>query len=273
MQYDPIKHSLGKIFNQTTWLRIFFYRLLNLLLLRSWYIKKELKKWVKNAPASVSILDAGSGFGQYVWQLSRLSENMQITGFDIKQEQIEDCNKFFSKIKLSDRIIFKQADITQIDDRDQYNLVILIDVLEHIEDDEKVLQNIWKSLKNDSILIISTPSDSVDMDHDSEHKGFIDEHVRDGYNKQDLEEKLIRAGFNNIELRYTYGKYGNIAWKLSMKYPILILNKSKLFFILLLFYYIVTFPFACLFNYMDTKTNNTTGTGLLAVAQKIRIKE
>jgi SAM-dependent methyltransferase len=269
MQYDPIKHSLGKIFNKTPWLRIFFYRLLNLLLLRAWYVRKELKKWSKNAPDNASILDAGSGFGQYVWRLSKLGKNMQITSFDIKPEQIDDCNNFFWKIKLADRVIFKQADLTQINDTDQYNLVLLIDVLEHIEDDEKVMLNICKSLKQDGVLIISTPSNLGDMeDHDSENKGFIDEHVRDGYNKQDLEEKLIRAGFSKLELRYTYGKPGNIAWKLSMKYPIVMLNESKLFFILLPLYYIITYPFAYLLNYIDTKTNNTTGTGLLVVAQK-----
>ena len=44
MQYDPIKHSLGKVFNSTPFLRKVFYRLLDLLLLRSWHIRRELKK-------------------------------------------------------------------------------------------------------------------------------------------------------------------------------------------------------------------------------------
>jgi hypothetical protein len=40
MQYDPIKKTLGTVFNKTPFLRILFYRLLDLLLLRTWHVKK-----------------------------------------------------------------------------------------------------------------------------------------------------------------------------------------------------------------------------------------
>ena len=65
MQYDPIKRSLGSVFNSTPFLRKVFYRLLDLLLLRSWHVRREVKKWAATAPKDASILDAGSGFGQY----------------------------------------------------------------------------------------------------------------------------------------------------------------------------------------------------------------
>jgi len=65
MQYDPIKRSLGSVFNSTPFLRKIFYRLLDLLLLRSWHVRREVKKWAATAPKDASILDAGSGFGQY----------------------------------------------------------------------------------------------------------------------------------------------------------------------------------------------------------------
>ena len=44
MQYDPIKRSLGTVFNKKPFLRKMFYKLLDLLLLRAWYIKREIKK-------------------------------------------------------------------------------------------------------------------------------------------------------------------------------------------------------------------------------------
>ena len=44
MQYDPIKRSLGKVFNKNPFLRKLFYQLLDLLLLRAWHIRKELRK-------------------------------------------------------------------------------------------------------------------------------------------------------------------------------------------------------------------------------------
>ena len=125
------------------------------------------------------------------------------------------------------------------------------------------------------MVLISTPSDKggSDTHHDHDHEdedahGFIDEHVRDGYNIHDIEDKLKSAGFSNIEAYYAYGKYGKISWKLSMKYPITMLNITKLFFILLPFYYIVTYPVAYILNHMDVKRNNETGTGLIVRAYK-----
>ena len=273
MRYDPVKKSLGKVFNKTPKLRIFFYRLLDLLLLRSWYVRKELKIWAKTAPLDAEILDAGSGFGQYVWRLSTIGEKWKITGFDIKPEQIEDCNNFFRKIKLNDRVIFREADLTNISESDKYNLVLSIDVMEHIAEDELVMSNLYKSLKKDGILIISTPSDQggSDAHHHDENEsvtGFIDEHVRDGYNMQDIEAKLKRAGFSHVNAKYSYGNSGHIAWKLSMKFPILMLNASKIFFIILPFYYILTYPIAFILNCIDVRTEHTKGTGLIVIAKK-----
>ncbi len=48
MQYDPIKKRLGDAFNKSPWRRKLFYRLLDLLLLRTWHVKKALRVWVKS---------------------------------------------------------------------------------------------------------------------------------------------------------------------------------------------------------------------------------
>jgi tRNA G46 methylase TrmB len=92
MQYDPIKRSLGEVFNHNPFLRKLFYRLLNLLLLRTWHIHRELKAWAKKAPANAQILDAGMGFGQYSYYMSKLFPSSTITAVDVKEEQVADCN-------------------------------------------------------------------------------------------------------------------------------------------------------------------------------------
>lgn len=271
MRYDPIKKSLGKVFNKTPFLRIVFYRLLDLLLLRTWYIKRELRSWKKNAPKDAKILDAGSGFGQYVWRLSQFGSKYQILGVDVKQEQIDDCNDFFARKKLSNRVNFQVADLVKFSDENRYDLVLSVDVMEHIKEDVKVMQNLYNSLKKGGMLLISTPSDkggSDTDDHGDEVTGFIAEHVRDGYSIEDIEEKLRSVGFTKIESRYSYGVAGNIAWRLSMKCPIMTLNKSKLFFILLPFYYIIAYPLAFILNVIDMLGNHKKGTGLIVKAIK-----
>ena len=53
-----------------------------------------------------------------------------------------------------------------------------------------------------------------------------------------------------------------------MKYPILMLGVTKLFFVILPFYYLITYPFAYLLNWMDVMMKHPTGTGLIVKAWK-----
>lgn len=272
MQYDPIKRSLGRVFNATPGFRLLFYRLLNLLLLRSWYIRRELKRWASPQGEVADILDAGSGFGQYSWSLSKLGDDYRIFGVDVKEEQVEDCNRFFSKLGKGERVTFRMADLTSFSEPETYDLILSVDVMEHIEEDREVFRNFFRSMTPGGMLLISTPSDKGGSDaheHSSDGvSGFIDEHVRDGYNREEIREKLEEAGFSNIECRYSYGKPGHISWLLSMKFPITMLNKSKLFFVLLPLYYLVVWPFACILNQMDVSMTHKEGTGLIVKAFK-----
>ncbi len=273
MKYDPIKRKLGVVFNSTPLLRKTFYHLLDLLLLRSWHIRKEIKLWEKTAHGEQHILDAGSGFGQYDYYLASKNKNWKIQGVDVKTEQIADCNSFFSSAGLTNAS-FAEADLTKISDVEQYNLVLCVDVMEHIEEDELVFSNFYRALKPGGMLLVSTPSDQggSDVHHDHDHEegahGFIDEHVRDGYGITDITDKLKRAGFSRSQVYYQYGPPGKLGWKLSMKYPIMMLNASAIFYVVLPFYYLITFPLVLLLNVLDVRGKHNTGTGLVAKAWK-----
>jgi hypothetical protein len=55
-----------------------------------------------------------------------------------------------------------------------------------------------------------------------------------------------------------------------MKYPVIMLSASKLFFILLPFYYLAVMPFVLVLNLADLHGTHAGGTGLLVVARKKR---
>jgi 2-polyprenyl-3-methyl-5-hydroxy-6-metoxy-1,4-benzoquinol methylase len=273
MQYDPIKRSLGKVFNQTPILRKLFYTLLDLLLLRAWHVRKELRKRAHTTPEVKNILDAGSGFGQYTYRMAKWFRNAEIKAIDIKPEQIEDCTQFTQKAGLADRVKFELGDLTQFQEDNKYDLVLSVDVMEHIEEDVQVFRNFHASMKKGGLLLISTPSDqggsdSHDHDHEEGVHGFIDEHVRDGYNIGDIKRKLKSVGFSKVEARYSYGTPGKISWKLSMKFPILMLGVSKIFFIILPFYYLLVYPIAVVLNFIDLAFKHKSGTGLIVKAWK-----
>ncbi len=262
MHYDPIKKILGNVFNKSLLLRKIFYKLLDILLLRTWHIKKHLRKIIpKNK--TVNILDAGSGYGQYSWFIANKYPHSFIDAIDIKQEQIDDCNNFFKKNHKSN-VIFQNNDLTEYKKNSFYDVIICVDVMEHIENDKKVFSNFFNSLKNNGHLIISTPAN---LNHNDENF-FVEEHVRDGYKYDEILTKLKDAGFNNIEIKYTYGKPGHISWLISMKLPMSLLNISKIFFIILPFYYLLLFPICLILNYYDTIIKHKHGTGLIVIAKK-----
>ncbi len=269
MQYDPIKRSLGNVFNKSPFLRKTFYSLLDLLLLRSWHIHRELRLLETNTSGkALQILDAGAGFGQYTYWLHNRNKESNILAVDVKTEQVADCNNFFKQIDAKN-VKFETADLLEFTKPNTFDLVLSVDVMEHILEDELVFRNFVASLKPGGMLLISTPSDQGGSDASDEHdSSFIEEHVRNGYNAGEIKEKLKRAGFSKAETHYSYGKPGQIAWKLSMKYPILALGFSKIFFIVLPFYYLLVYPLCFILNYMDTYTEHASGTGLIVKAWK-----
>ncbi len=50
MQYDPIKKMVGRFFSGPVFMRRIFYFFLDLLLLRTWHVKKALKKIAQEIP-------------------------------------------------------------------------------------------------------------------------------------------------------------------------------------------------------------------------------
>ncbi len=266
MQYDPIKRETGKIFNCCKSARLLFYSLLNILLLRSWYVRKEVRNWARYAPAGAAILDAGSGFGQYIHFISRLNKDYTIKGIDVKDEEIENCRRFFVD---NQKIIFEKADLNTFVEQEKFDLILCIDVLEHIADDVGVMKNLCASMKKGGLLLISTPSDRAGSEvHGKDGDSFIEEHVRDGYPVEEIESKLRQAGFSRTETIYSYGRPGQLSWKLSMKYPISMLNRGRAFYLVLPVYYMITLPFAMLLNFRDLRKKHNSGTGLIVKAVK-----
>jgi 2-polyprenyl-3-methyl-5-hydroxy-6-metoxy-1,4-benzoquinol methylase len=269
MQYDPIKKSLGSLIGNNKLLRRFFYILLDVLLLRSWHVRGLLRRESQNMPDNAEILDAGAGFGQYTYRMARMNRSWNITAIDIDESHVSMFSNFIASTGLDNRVKVTVEDLTKLAKNNTYHLIISVDVMEHIEEDKLVFRNFYKALKTGGILVISTPSDRGGSDvHNHGDKSFIDEHVRDGYNMEALTGILREVGFSDISAVYTYGFPGSLAWKLSMKYPVKLISFSRIFWVILPFYYLVVMPFALILNLLDVTTRNKSGTGLLVKAVK-----
>ncbi len=270
MRYEKIKSKIDEIISERDFFRRILYATLNLLLLRAWYVRDEIKNFFKSKDINkkVKVLDAGCGFGQYSYFIAKNFKNSEVLGIDINERRIKDCEKFARRIGM-ENLRFEFADLTKLNQFEKFDLILAIDVMEHIEDDVKVFENFFKALKNGGSLIISTPSNLGGSDvHSDEDKSFIEEHVRTGYDVDEIKSKLENAGFKNINVRYTYGKWGSLSWKLMMKIPVIMLGKSFIFAILLPVYYLLVSIPGLFLMWLDKKVKNETGTGLIVIAKK-----
>ncbi len=267
MKYDPIKKVFGNAVENNSFLRKIFYWLLDLMFLRSWHVRKKVRELYPK-DTRMDIFDAGMGFGQYTYFMAKRFPDSTILAVDVKDEQVEDCRKFFSKCGYNN-VKFEIADLTKIEYGDRFDFILCVDVMEHIVEDELVFKNFYNALKKGGKLLVNTPSNLGGSDaHDDDDESFIEEHARIGYSKEDITGKMNRAGLEVESFDYAYGKYGTISWKFGIKYPILMAGASKFFILLLPFYYLFTLWFVLILMWLDVHTDNKEGTGVLVVAEK-----
>lgn len=214
------------------------------------------------------ILDAGTGYGQYAHFMARRFPNAKVLGVDVKQEQIEDANWYASRIRDAN-CAFDYADLTEFRQPDTFHLALSVDVMEHIREDEKVFANVFASLKAGGYFLVATPS----VSHPSEPQAaaphsVVGEHVREGYTASELRQKLEKVGFHVLWMRRTYGPWGKVAWHFLQRFPMKLLDRSKLFALFLLPYYIIVYLPAAFCMAMDVSACNTRGGGWLVLAQK-----
>ena len=147
MYYDPIKDVFAGLIKKFSFLRVFFYKMLNLMFLRSWYVRRELINLRRIlGDKKISIFDAGTGYGQYSYFMAKKLLPNDIFAIDVKEQWIKDCKEFFESRKISN-VSFGIEDLTEIDHENKFDLIVSVDVMEHIVDDVKVFQNFYRALK------------------------------------------------------------------------------------------------------------------------------
>lgn len=254
MQYDPIKDIFDKAIGFFPPFRKLFYGGLDLFILRQRYVKREIRKYLSDGDL---FYDAGAGFCQYSDFVLKNYPKTKVFAVDLKDDYLRKYSQ-----NAGERFYFQHADLQEFIPKKKYNMAIAIDILEHITDDCAALANIHEALAPKGILIISSPSDL------DEAARFTAEHVRPGYDISDLEGKLIDAGFEVIDIYYSYGKLGALSWKMLIKHPLLLLKKHKLFALLLPFYYLIAYPIAEIMMQFELRHHNKSGNGLIAIARK-----
>ncbi|MDZ7771695.1 MAG: class I SAM-dependent methyltransferase [Balneolaceae bacterium] len=268
--YDPVKDRFARIIRSSRLLRTLFYKILDLFFLRSWYIRRVLRRegGRLDGEGPWTLLDAGSGFGQYDRFILREFDRVLVTAVDVKEDYLEDARRYFRREIRRGRITLNQADLLKLNSPDAYDFVLCVDVLEHIEEDVRVMRNIAGALKEDGLFLMHSPSIYSEEDAEGE-ESFVDEHARTGYSEEDLRVKLREAGLEPVEISYTYGRKGHRAWEWIIKYPMLWMTRWRLWALpFMAVWYLFVLPPALLLMRQDMEEEKEWGTGIYALARK-----
>ncbi len=263
--------EISRFIGKNILLRKIGFFLISITTLREWYIQKALNQILAQINKPFDFLDAGSGMGQHAIDVASTFPNARVTGIELDEEQVQDCNFFALKSGLKN-FEFVQGDLSNFQQDKMYDVILCASVLEHISDDMGTLTRLNNTLKNNGYVLIYVPSSEqrvlaslerkINAITEKENKKYPHEHVR-YYSEEELHEKLNKTGFNVIDSIITYGSFGRLAYDIvtSVQY-------SSLFKYIFPFYLMLVHPFVMLLMWADYKRNNKDGNGLMIVAQK-----
>jgi 2-polyprenyl-3-methyl-5-hydroxy-6-metoxy-1,4-benzoquinol methylase len=112
-----------------------------------------------------------------------------------------------------------EADLASLNEEERYDLVYTVDVLEHIEDYEGMLDRLSKAVIPGGLLFIHTPSLEERVwfaaSRTESHNAFRehrtgDDHVHEGFSIAQHRHALERRSFSVIQAKRTFG--GVVAW-------------------------------------------------------------
>ena len=149
----------------------------------------------------IADIGCGLGFGSNLL----LKNAKLVCGYDI--EYLDFAKWCFPSVK------FLTHDITTNPLPYVYDYILMIDVIEHIEQDELAIRNVAQSLKDRGSLIISTPNKA------SRYRKS-DNHIRE-YTPNELKE-LLQSQFSNVRLM----SYGWINIETGYENPIIAICKK-----------------------------------------------
>ena len=88
-----------------------------------------------------------------------MRDDVHVTAVDVKADYLDDTRRFFDAVGLSDRAEFREEDLTRLRLEGPFDLILSVDVMEHIEDDRAVFGHFHRVLAAGGHVIVNTPSD------------------------------------------------------------------------------------------------------------------
>lgn len=169
-------------------------------------------------PAAPRILEVGSGDGVFCEWLSRRWPDATVEGLELDPEEAAACAAWAAQTGHA-RLRFCSGDVLDMEATDAYDLIVCLDVLEHIRSDSEAVGRMRKALKPGGRLIAHVPNLRYQRLDGSIHTVPPEDahlinpgHVRNGYAPEELRALLDGAGLEVECIRTQHGRLTDLAY-------------------------------------------------------------
>jgi SAM-dependent methyltransferase len=177
--------------------------------LRSRYVRRALAAFAPGAPTR--ILDAGCGRGDYAIYLARRYPRADVLAVDIDAVGVERARDAARRLGIQN-LRFAIADLITLELRADFDLVISVDVLEHIRSQQTVLETLARSLRPGGTAIYHVPTVRPRPVLLSRYLGGLrawaeEEHEADELTAEEFSARVAASGLSLLHRVPTFGRY------------------------------------------------------------------
>ena len=167
-----------------------------------WYEHYHRYAFARSLASGLEVLDlaCGEGYGSAI--LAQVAA--RVVGIDAAESAIDHARRRYRQLNLELRV--GDATAVPLPD-DSMDLVVSFETLEHLEPQEAMLDEFVRVLRDDGLLLISSPDKRTYSDERDYHNEF---HVRELY--RDQFEALLRERFPHVRLLGQKLAFQSLIW-------------------------------------------------------------
>ena len=211
-----------------------------------------------NPKGDDAILDAGCGGGSFTYEIAKMCRCIGID-WNISEKLSYAVHKLSS-------VAYMKADVQKMPFKNgTFDKILLSSVLQIVEDDEALLKECYRVLKEDGMLVLSVTIEYIYIRKLNELKGRLMEMLglrgKGYYAYDEVSELLQKGGFEIIETEYAPKKLGSLIYEARLYFCYR--TGLPLFHP---FYFLLFYPLACFDKFGSKKQK---GNEVIIKARKI----
>jgi len=222
---------------------------------------RTILPFLEQIPDPRRIADAGCGRGMITLACARRFPAAEVFGVDLDEDQNRVNSEIAKKVGFK-KVQFVTMDAMKLPELGRFDLIISMDMLEHLDDDLGAVKMFYEALEPGGYMLIHVPHLTRNIfGWQRENWMDIDGHVRPGYTKDELTRLLARGGFHVKTCIYNYNTMETLANDISKLITGARERNKGL--------YALVFPLLLFFSFLGSVyQSQKSGSGLVALAVK-----